>query len=103
MKRLKMKPKRSSGSTSRPQIRNISIALVRGVDERLRVLGKTWHWLAERIEARGIAHAQSIWQWRRGASQQIGCAVYVAVLEELNAEDAAQRRETNTIRIGDDQ
>lgn len=77
---------------SRPHLESICIAAVRGVDERLRILGLNWAWLADRIDARGIASEQVIWHWKRGKSRQIGCGVYLAVLEELRAEEAAQER-----------
>jgi len=70
----------------------ICIAALHAVDERLRTAGKNWHWLAGRIEERGLCSSGAVWHWKRGLSRQIGCGVYLAMLEELRAEEARQAR-----------
>lgn len=79
--------------SQRPALRDISIAIRRGVDERLRVNGRTWQWLADRMVARGLSHEQSVWAWKSGRSVSISAALYVGILEELAADEAQQRRE----------
>jgi hypothetical protein len=37
------------------------------------------------MESRGIASPALVQQWKRGHVQQIGCGVYLAILDELAA------------------
>jgi hypothetical protein len=78
--------------TARPHLETVCVAARHGVDRRLRVLGLSWTWLAERIEARGVASAGVVQHWKRGLSQQIGCGVYLTILEELDAAERLQER-----------
>jgi hypothetical protein len=71
--------------TKRTQLTSVCIAARHGVDRRLRILGRNWTWLADRMHARGIASEALIQQWKRGRVQQIGCGVYLAILDELAA------------------
>ncbi len=71
--------------TKRTHLQSVCIAARHGVDRRLRILGRNWTWLPERMESRGIASPALVQQWKRGRIQQIGCGVYLAILDELAA------------------
>jgi hypothetical protein len=73
-----------------PPLDRICAAALHGVDSRIRTLGRTWQWMADRMEDRGLCSTGSVWQWKRGLSRQIGCGVYLAMLEELRAEETRQ-------------
>jgi hypothetical protein len=84
---------------NRKQLKSYNESVHAHVDARIRKIGRTWTWLGQQAEANDIACIAAITHWGNGRVQQVGCGVYHALIDILDAEEA---RMNSPIRIRGD-
>lgn len=76
---------------NRKQLDRYNASVREGIDARIRKLGRTWNWLGQQADANGIACIAAITHWGNGRVQQVGCGVYHALVDILDAEEARMK------------
>ncbi len=72
--------------TERARLNTYSDTAHARVDDGLARIGRTWHWLAQQLEDRGVATVATVTHWQRRRSRQVGCGVYLAALDAIDQE-----------------
>jgi hypothetical protein len=73
---------------NRKQLATYNESIRAHVDARIRRIGRTWNWLGSQAESNDIACTAAITHWGNGRVQQVGCGVYHALIDILDAEEA---------------
>jgi hypothetical protein len=69
------------------------------VTKRLARIDHSWYWLALQVEENGIASRASVLHYSYGRQAQIGCAIYLAILDILTKAERRHKSAGRGIRI----